>query len=253
MNPLISHGQATRSTLAFSRVTHFISASLSPRGCGRGWPPASGTRTGRRTAVRRAPAPGGRRPPWTARAAGRRAQAPPWRHIAAVGRATPEGERQPQGQRGQGVGEVVQSVAQEGHRAAEQDHHQLQYARGGQGDKGDLQSPDAPSARLQGAVAPLDGVVVVRGEQRPNERTEPVARALQGAVRALIAVIVVVGVRHGSGSFLPCCRCNTQDRGSPSGTRPVSRERALAGRCTPRRLKSPGGNQYELVSGSETA
>src|SRR5205823_6157130 len=92
----------------------------------------------------------------------------------------PEGEGEPQGKGGEGVGEVVERVVEERHRSAEQCHHQLDQGGGAEPDQGDPQRPDSLLARFQRRVDGGGRVVAVAGEPR------------QQAAAVLVAVVVAV-------------------------------------------------------------
>ena len=65
--------------------------------------------------------------------------------VTAGGTASPQRECDPKGDRGEGVGEIVDGVGKQGHRAAEDDDHRLQCGGDPKPNQRDLRSPDPVS------------------------------------------------------------------------------------------------------------
>ena len=84
-----------------------------------------------------------------------------------------EDERDPEWDRGEGVGEVVDRVRQEGHGAADQEDRELQKRGAEEEEETDLQRPNALGAGLQGVIDRIGGVMGVRDEQAIEEPFDP--------------------------------------------------------------------------------
>ena len=81
-------------------------------------------------------------------------------------RSTAEGEGDPQRERGQRVGEVVDGVGEQRDRSGQHDDDGLQHAGDEQGDQADLDCAYALGAGFQRGVDRVRGVVAVRAENR---------------------------------------------------------------------------------------
>ena len=117
--------------------------------------------------------------------------------VAAGGGLGAQGERDPQRDRGQRVGEVVDGVGQQRDRAGDHHDHQLRDRGGAQRQQADLHRPDTGGAGFQRAVDAVGGVVAVRGEHLPQRRADlaaPAAVAMPVVVTMAMAVPVTVAV-----------------------------------------------------------
>ena len=108
-------------------------------------------------------------------------------------------ERDPQRDRGQGVGEVVDGVGQQRDRPGDQHDDQLRDRGGAEREQADLDRPDAGGAGFQRAVDAVGGVVAVRGEDLPQRRrARPSGRRGcgrdRGRGRVPVTVVVPVAV-----------------------------------------------------------
>ena len=127
--------------------------------------------------------------------------------VAAGGVSAAEDECDPQGDGGQGVGEVVDGVGEEGDGSADEEDEELQDRRREQDDQADLQGSDALRARLERVVDRVGGVVGVRDEQTVEESFDPcrvgmpvgfvpvpVLRAMPMPVLRRVVVVVLGGL-----------------------------------------------------------
>ena len=94
-------------------------------------------------------------------------------------------ERDPQRDRRERVGEVVDGVGEQCHRSRDDHDHHLGERGRHQRQKADLHRADTGGTGLQGIVDAVGGVVAVRNEQLPDGCGEP---------PAVIVAVVVVGV-----------------------------------------------------------
>ena len=93
--------------------------------------------------------------------------------VAPGGRPAAEHERDPERDRGQGVGEVVDGVGEQRDRTADEHDDQLQGGGAEQDEQADFHRPDALCAGLQGIVDRVGGVVAVRHEEAVEEALDP--------------------------------------------------------------------------------
>ena len=123
--------------------------------------------------------------------------------VAAVRRPPAEDERDPQRDRGQGVGEVVDRVGQQRHRAG--DDHEQCLGEGGdpERDEADLDGADALGAGLERGVDRVGGVVAVRLEEARETPRPRRARGRASRVRERAVVVVVVRGGRASSVRLP--------------------------------------------------
>ncbi len=120
--------------------------------------------------------------------------------VAARGRPSAEYEGDPQRDGGQGVGEVVDGVGEQGHRAGGEHDQGLRGRRDEERDQADLDRPDALRAGLERRVDRVRGVVAVR----PEDRRDPAAHSAGLVVVVVVVVVmwrsvVAVGLDRGRG------------------------------------------------------
>ena len=151
--------------------------------------------------------------------------------VAATGRSSPDQERQPERHSRQRVGEVVQRVPEERHRAAHEEHDQLARRRRGQAEQGDAHRPHPLVTALEDLVDLPEGAV---GAVRVVH--DPAAQAPDPSPSTVVVVGVPVpvamrshgGVRLPAGSRDPrrCRVGRAESRGAgfgrSSGTRCLS-------------------------------
>jgi hypothetical protein len=122
--------------------------------------------------------------------------------VTPVGGPAPEPERDAERHRGEGVGEVVDGVGQQGHRAGQRDHDDLEHRGDAEAAEADDQRPHALAVG-GGRVDGIGMVVAVRREQVANGGDHPGAAAVVMGVRlGAVRVVVVVAQRlsrHGRG------------------------------------------------------
>ena len=124
--------------------------------------------------------------------------------VAAGGSAPAQGERDPQRDSGQRVGEVVDGVGQQRDRAGDQNDHQLRDRGGAERKQADLHRADTGGAGFQRPIDAVGGVVAVRCEDlpAPPHRTCPLVAvpvfvaAVDSGTVPVPAVVVLLVVRH---------------------------------------------------------
>ena len=116
--------------------------------------------------------------------------------VATGGFAAGQGERNPQRHGGEGVGEVVDGVGQQRHRAGEDDNQQLRDGGDTQGNHADLDGADTGVVGLQGVVDGVGGVVAVRSEDGQEKAFHPagVIVVVVAAKSAAVSVTVLVAI-----------------------------------------------------------
>jgi hypothetical protein len=152
-----------------------------------------------------------------------------------VGPRRPHHEGDAEGDGGQGVGEVVDGVAQQGHRSADEHDDELEGGGERQPAEGGLQRPDPVGAGGQGRVDRLGCVVAVGGEHAAEEAAQPgpsvaavpvvavlvVARRVVAAVLVDLASMVAGRVVGHAGSPVAAARRGDGDE-SWSGMSPTT-------------------------------
>jgi len=111
--------------------------------------------------------------------------------IASYAAMQAERERDPEGQAGGRVAEVVDGVGQEGDRAGDDDDDRLQERGDPEADQRPLQRPDAELVRFhRGVDRVLDAVGVREGAAHPAEHTGAVALPARPMLVAVFAVFM---------------------------------------------------------------
>ena len=112
--------------------------------------------------------------------------------VAPGGGLGAERERDPQRNRGQRVGEVVDGVGQQRDRPRDQHDHQLGNRGGTECEQTDLHRPDTGGTGFQGTVDAVGGVMAMRGEHFPQRGTD-----LAAAPAVAVSVTMSRGLRRG--------------------------------------------------------
>jgi CheY-like chemotaxis protein len=115
--------------------------------------------------------------------------------VAAGGGAPAQCECDPQRDRGQGVGKVMDGVGQQGDRAGDQHDHQLGDGGGAECEQADLDRADTGDAGFQRAVDAVGGVMAVRCEHLQQRCAKPPAATVV-AVTVVVTGGVVLVVGH---------------------------------------------------------
>ena len=100
---------------------------------------------------------------------------------------------------GEGVGEVVDRVGEQGHRAGDHDDEELHDRGDHEGGEGDLDGADAALVALQGGIDRVGGVVAVGPEDLQHGPAQP-------ARMGVATVTVLVTVRPCPWSWSWSCR-----------------------------------------------